>query len=127
MGFIRHRYAAQAAHVGVFVESHCIGFAVVEDGFCFAFHPLITYIALLTKKCTFAPRTGGGTKLEAFIVLPHLHAICANDHRALGDHHIAGEHAGLLHIVVTQRIGLGIHRLGTVGFFCVSGRGQEAG
>ena len=86
-----------------------------------AFHEFIRptgrCIALLTEKCELAGFCVDDAELVAVLVLGHLQTRAADQHRALGQHHLAGKYADLLGIVVTQRVGLDIHRLFAIGTF----------
>ena len=108
-------------------EFHGIGLAVVFDQLGLAFHEFIRptgrCIALLTEKCELAGFCVDDAELVAVLVLGHLQTRAADQHRALGQHHLAGKYADLLGIVVTQRIGLDIHRLFAIGTF---GHGNAA-
>lgn len=55
--------------------------------------------------------------LVAIGVLAHIQPRAAQHDGALGHHHAAREHAGLLEFIVAQGVGLDVHGLGTVCLF----------
>ena len=68
-----------------------------------------------------------GTELEALGVLAHFQARTTQHDAALGHDHPAGEHAGLLEVVVAQRIGLDVHGLVAIGLFGQGRHGAAQG
>src|SRR5690606_31153208 len=104
--------AEVAAHDGVADEAHRLAAAVVLDALGLALDDFVEAFALLLEVARVAQH---GAELVALGVLLHLDLGAADHDGALGDHHVAGEHAGLARVVVAQVIGLGVHGLHAVG------------
>src|SRR5262249_39666581 len=73
---------------------------------------LVVAFALLTEGGEISPR---GARLEAFLVLPDLHAVAANLQGALRQHHVALEYGELLGIVHRDAVGFEVDGLFPVG------------
>ncbi len=116
-GLVGQHCALVTPHHGVADELDHVGPAVVFDTFTLAFDVFVDVVALLAVKSQLAGRRHHDGLLVTLGVLADVDALAADDGRALGDHHIAGEHTGLFQVVIPQRIGFGIHGLVPVGLF----------
>jgi len=117
---VQHRPTV-AAQFGAGDKAHVVGLAVVFDDFAFAFDELVRRsghgVALLAEERPFACLGRDHAVLVAVGVLAHIQPRAAQHDGALGHHHAAREHAGLLEFIVPQGVGLDVHGLGTVCLF----------
>lgn len=131
--FVAQGAGAVAAQLALADQPYQIGLAVVFDALGLAFDEFVRgargSVALLPEKGALAGLGRDHAMLVAISALTHLQARAAQHDGAFGHDDMAGEHRGLLQLVMAQCVGLDVHGLVAIGLFGMGAgqQGQPAG